>query len=127
MLENYKPTKTEVFWRRTKIFAKAQISAFVGGLFFTSKDAVSFCSFEAPELGRKITIDDPDRLLLNQILLEPVVQFYLDAPHMGAVRAHPEFLYGEDRVTPFAAQSATGQRRFTPPNSTGTSNLFKFR
>ena len=73
------------------------------GLFFTSKDAVSFCSFVLPELGRKITIDDPDRLLLNQIPLEPVVQFYLDAPHMGAVRAHPEFLYGEDRVTPFAA------------------------
>ena len=74
-----------------------------GGLFFTSKDAVSFCSFVLPELGRKITIDDPDRLLLNQMPLEPVVQFYLDAPHMGAVRAHPEFLYGEDRVTPFAA------------------------
>ena len=73
------------------------------GLFFTSKDAVSFCSFVLPELGRKITIDDPDRLLLNQMPLEPVVQFYLDAPHMGAVRAHPEFLYGEDRVTPFAA------------------------
>ena len=73
------------------------------GLFFTRKDAVSFCSFVLPELGRKITIDDPDRLLLNQIPLEPVVQFYLDAPHMGAVRAHPEFLYGEDRVTPFAA------------------------
>ena len=73
------------------------------GLFFTSKDAVSFCSFVLPELGRKITIDDPDRLLLNQIPLEPVVQFYLDAPHMGAVRAHPEFLYREDRVTPFAA------------------------
>lgn len=73
------------------------------GLFFTSKDAVSFCSFVLPELGRKITIDDPDRLLLNQIPLEPVVQFYLDAPHMGAVRAHPEFLYGEDRVTPFTA------------------------
>ena len=73
------------------------------GLFFTSKDAVSFCSFVLPVLGRKITIDDPDRLLLNQIPLEPVVQFYLDAPHMGAVRAHPEFLYGEDRVTPFAA------------------------
>ena len=73
------------------------------GLFFTSKDAVSFCSFVLPELGRKITIDDPDRLLLNQIPLEPVVQFYLDAPHMGSVRAHPEFLYGEDRVTPFAA------------------------
>ena len=66
------------------------------GLFFTSKDAVSFCSFVLPELGRKLTIEDPDRLLLNQIPLEPVVQFYLDAPHMGAVRAHPEFLYGEE-------------------------------
>ena len=73
------------------------------GLFFTSKDAVSFCSFVLPELGRKLTIEDPDRLLLNQIPLEPVVQFYLDAPHMGAIRAHPEFLYGEDKVTPFAA------------------------
>ena len=73
------------------------------GLFFTSKDAVSFCSFVLPELGRKLTIEDPDRLLLNQIPLEPVVQFYLDAPHMGVIRAHPEFLYGEDKVTPFAA------------------------
>ena len=70
------------------------------GLFFTSKDAVSFCSFVLPELGRKITIDDPDRLLLNQIPLEPVVQFYLDAPTRETVRAHLEFLYGEDRVTP---------------------------
>ena len=73
------------------------------GLFFTTKDAVSFCSFVLPELGRKLTINDPDRLLLNQIPLEPVVQFYLDAPHMGAVRAHPEFLYGEDKVTPYGA------------------------
>ena len=73
------------------------------GLFFTSKDAVSFCSFVLPELGRKLTIEDPDRLLLNQIPLEPVVQFYLDAPHMGVIRAYPEFLYGEDKVTPFAA------------------------
>ena len=87
------------------------------GLFFTSKDAVSFCSFVLPELGRKITIDDPDRLLLNQIPLEPVVQFYLDAPHMGAVRAHPEFLYGEDRVTPFAAP--TGLLRDARAESVG--------
>ena len=76
------------------------------GLFFTSKDAVSFCSFVLPELGRKLTIQDPDRLLLNQIPLEPVVQFYLDAPRMGAIRAHPEFLYGEDKVTPFVPSPA---------------------
>ena len=72
-------------------------------LFFTTGDATAFCSYVLPELGSRVTIEDPERLLLNQIPLEPVVQFYLDAPHMGAVRAHPEFLYGEDRVTPFAA------------------------
>ena len=71
-------------------------------LFFTSKDATAFCSYVLPELGRKVTIEDPERLLLNQIPLEPVTQFYLDAPQMGAVSAHLEFLYGEDRVTPFA-------------------------
>ena len=48
-----------------------------------------------------MTIEDPERLLLNQIPLEPVTQFYLDAPQMGAVSAHLEFLYGEDRVAPF--------------------------
>lgn len=47
-----------------------------------------------------MTIEDPERLLLNQIPLEPVVQFYLDAPTRETVRAHLEFLYGEDRVTP---------------------------
>ena len=76
------------------------------GLFFTTRDAADFCSFVLPELGRKLTIDDPDRLLLNQIPLEPVVQFYLDAPRMGAVLAHAEFLYGEDRVTPFVPAPA---------------------
>ena len=65
------------------------------GLFFTSKDAVSFCSFVLPELGRKITIDDPDRLLLNQIPLEPVVQFYLDAPHMGPSAPTRNFCMGK--------------------------------
>ena len=71
-------------------------------LFFTTKDATAFCSYVLPELGRKVTIEDPERLLLNQIPLEPVVQFYLDAPQMGAVSAHLEFLYGEDKVTPYA-------------------------
>ena len=70
-------------------------------LFFTSKDATAFCSYVLPELGRHVTIEDPERLLLNQIPLEPVTQFYLDAPQMGAVSAHLEFLYGEDRVAPF--------------------------
>ena len=70
-------------------------------LFFTSADATAFCSYVLPELGSKLTILDPERLLLNQIPLEPVVQFYLDAPREGGitVAAHAEFLYGEDRVT----------------------------
>ncbi len=71
-------------------------------LFFTTKDATAFCSYVLPELGSKVNIEDPDRLLLNQIPLEPVVQFYLDAPQMGAVSAHLEFLYGEDSVKPNA-------------------------
>ncbi len=70
------------------------------GVFFSTRDAADFCSFVLPEFGSKLLIDDPDRLLLNQIPLEPVVQFYLDAPQMGAITAHLEFLYGEDRVTP---------------------------
>ena len=69
-------------------------------LFFTSADATTFCSYVLPELGSKLNIVDPERLLLNQIPLEPVVQFYLDAPTRETVRAHLEFLYGEDRVTP---------------------------
>ena len=48
-------------------------------LFFTSADAAAFCSYVLPELGNRVNIVDPDRLLLNQIPLEPVVQFYLDA------------------------------------------------
>ena len=67
-------------------------------LFFTTQDAADFCSFVLPELGRSVTIEDPERLLLNQIPLEPVVQFYLDAPRMGAVSAHAEFLYGEEKA-----------------------------
>ena len=69
-------------------------------LFFTTGDATAFCSYVLPELGSRVTIEDPERLLLNQIPLEPVVQFYLDAPTRETVRAHLEFLYGEDRVTP---------------------------
>lgn len=72
------------------------------GLFFTTADANVFCSYVLPELGRKLTIQDPERLLLNQIPLEPVVQFYLDVPVEMTISAHVEFLYGEDRVTPFA-------------------------
>ena len=59
-----------------------------------------------PELGSKVNIVDPERLLLNQIPLEPVVQFYLDAPDRMTIEAHAEFLYGEDKVTPFAPAPA---------------------
>ena len=75
-------------------------------LFFTSADASVFCSYVLPELGSKLNIVDPERLLLNQIPLEPVVQFYLDAPDGLRVEAHAEFLYGEDQVTPFAPAPA---------------------
>ena len=75
-------------------------------LFFTTADASAFCSYVLPELGGKLNIVDPERLLLNQIPLEPVVQFYLDAPDALRMEAHAEFLYGEDRVTPFAPASA---------------------
>ena len=75
-------------------------------LFFTSADASAFCSYVLPELGGKLNIVDPERLLLNQIPLEPVVQFYLDAPDNTRIEAHAEFLYGEDRVTPFVPAPA---------------------
>ena len=75
-------------------------------LFFTSADASAFCSYVLPELGGRLNIVDPDRLLLNQIPLEPVVQFYLDAPDNTRIEAHAEFLYGEDRVTPFVPAPA---------------------
>ena len=75
-------------------------------LFFTSADAAAFCSYVLPELGNRVNIVDPDRLLLNQIPLEPVVQFYLDAPDSFRIEAHAEFLYGEDKVTPFAPAPA---------------------
>ena len=35
-------------------------------LFFTTQDAADFCSFVLPELGRNVTIEDPERLLLNR-------------------------------------------------------------
>ena len=69
-------------------------------LFFTNADATAFCSYVLPELGNRVNIVDPDRLLLNQIPLEPVVQFYLDADRGLTVTAYPVFLYGEDRVAP---------------------------
>ena len=75
-------------------------------LFFTSADATAFCSYVLPELGSKLNIVDPERLLLNQIPLEPVVQFYLDAPDSFCIEAHAEFLYGEDKVTPFVPSPA---------------------
>lgn len=75
-------------------------------LFFTQKDANAFCSYVLPELGDRLHIEDPDRLLLDQIPLNPVVQFYLDVPSEMVLSAHAEFLYGEDKVTPFAPAAA---------------------
>ena len=97
-------------------------------LFFTSADATEFCSYVLPELGSKLTIVDPERLLLNQIPLEPVVQFYLDAPRDRGmtVTAHAEFLYGEDRITPSGPAPAGagtvhghGRRAAVPPAGRG--------
>lgn len=96
----------DTIWRLDRAATARMLPAFRGlsgkNLFFTSGDATAFCSYVLPELGRYVTIEDPERLLLNQIPLAPVTQFYLDAPQMGTVSAHLEFLYGEDRVTPFA-------------------------
>lgn len=76
-------------------------------LFFTQKDTSAFCSYILPELGDTIRIDDPQSLLLNQIPLKPVVQFYLDVPREMTLSAHAEFLYGEDKVTPFVPPKST--------------------
>ncbi len=69
-------------------------------LFFNMSDVAAFCSYVLPELGKQVEINDPERLVLNRIPLEPVVQFYLDAPDRMTVKGHVEFLYGEDRVAP---------------------------
>ena len=37
-------------------------------LFFTTQDAADFCSFVLPELGRNVTIEDPERLLLLSLI-----------------------------------------------------------
>lgn len=72
-------------------------------LFFAQKDLAAFCSYVVPEFGSKMQIQDPDRLLMDQIALEPVVQFYLDLPQEMVISVRVEFLYGEDRVTPESA------------------------
>lgn len=72
-------------------------------LFFAQKDLSAFCSYVVPEFGAKMQIEDPDHLLMDQLALEPVVQFYLDLPREMVVSVRPEFLYGEDRVTPDSA------------------------
>ena len=49
-------------------------------LFFTNADATAFCSYVLPELGSRLNIVDPERLLLNQIPLEPVSYTHLTLP-----------------------------------------------
>ena len=96
----------ETIWRMKREQCGRQLPALqtLGGksLFFTNADATAFCSYVLPELGGRVNIVDPERLLLNQIPLEPVVQFYLDAPKNSGltVTAYAAFLYGEDRVAP---------------------------
>jgi superfamily II DNA or RNA helicase len=76
-------------------------------LFFTTADLGAFCSYVLPEVREFLDIEDEQRLLLDQIPLIPVVQYYLDAPRMGEVTAHAEFLYGEDKVQPGAPCSGS--------------------
>ncbi len=70
-------------------------------LFFTTADLAAFCSYILPEVRDFLEIDDPERVLLDQIALVPVVQFYLDAPGGGTVSAYAQFVYGEDKTSPF--------------------------
>ena len=71
-------------------------------IFFKTADLTAFCSYVLPEIRAYLDIQDPARVLLDQIPLEPVVQFYLDAPAPGEISAYAAFLYGEDTVSPYA-------------------------
>ncbi len=98
---------TSSLWRLNKA-ELARLSPAISALggksvFFTRKDAEAFCSYVLPELGNKVEIDDPDRLLLDRIPLEPIVRFYLDLPEEMHVTVRPEFAYGEEIVTPDGA------------------------
>ena len=75
-------------------------------LFFTGRHASEFCSYVMPEIRDLVTLEDPERLLLDQMPLPPVVQFYLDCPEQMRVIGYPVFQYGEDAVTPFASPPA---------------------
>ena len=96
----------DTLWRMPRAQGGRLVPALqaLGGksLYFTNADATAFCSYVLPELGSRLTIVDPERLLLNQIPLEPVVQFYLDAPRDKGltITAYAAFLYGEDKVEP---------------------------
>lgn len=70
-------------------------------LFFTTQDAADFCSYVLPEIRDFLEIQDPDRALLDQLPLTPVVQYYLDAPELGTIDGYAQFVYGEDIVSPF--------------------------
>ncbi len=69
-------------------------------LFFTTKDASAFCSYVLPEIRDFLEIQDPDRVLLDQIPLTPIVQYYLDAPELGTIDGYAQFVYGEDIISP---------------------------
>ncbi len=97
-------------------------------LFFTSADAAAFCSYVLPELGNRVNIVDPDRLLLNQIPLEPVVQFYLDADRTASViEAYPGvFCTGRIRSRPRSSrlrQDLLRDARTREPGKAAAGNL----
>ena len=70
-------------------------------VFFTTKDTAAFCSYVLPEIREFLDIQDPDRALLDQVPLIPVVQYYLDAPELGVIEGYARFVYGEDEVSPY--------------------------
>ncbi len=69
-------------------------------VFFTTADIAKFCSYVLPEIRSQVVIEDPAEILLSQIPLTPIVQYYIDAPNFKNITAYPVFLYGEDKVSP---------------------------
>ncbi len=79
-------------------------------VFFTTADVSKFCSYVLPEIRSQVVLDDPDEILISQIPLTPIVQYYIDAPNYRNITAYPVFLYGEDKVSPLEQVSTTFMR-----------------
>ena len=89
-------------------------------VFFKTADAAEFCSYVLPEIRACLEIDDPDRILLDQIPLTPVVQFYLDCPFPGTVSAYATFVYGEDKISPYLRYDESFRRDARTEERAGT-------